>query len=351
MKKKRKKLIFIMNLILAMILCCSCSKGYLGDYSGQMNESVSDGVMNGDLIPGESYKGEAYDEGEIYDGGEYAEKETPDNSSGSEVSANRKIITKIYMRAETKEFDALTEKLLREVKSAGGYIESSSVSGNGYYNGSRNNRYATYVVRVPSEQSEGFTKFVADNSVVTNKEIDTDDVTLKYVDMESRIAALKTEQKTLENLLANAESMADVIQIQDRLTEVIYEIESYQSQLRTYDNLIDYTTITLNISEVERAAVVEEQTIWEEIATKFEENLEDIGIMAKGLFIWLLSSSPYLLIAAILIAVIARSARGLRMREQKRRENGTEDSKRQQRKLFGRRAKETTENVDEQKEK
>lgn len=188
------------------------------------------------------------------------------------------------------------------MQKVGGYIEASSVSGNRFeYN---DNRYANLTVRVPAEKSTAFTKFISENSTITRKEITTEDVTLSYVDMESRVSALETEKATLERLLADATSMADVISIQDRLTDVIYEIESYKSKLKTYDNLIDFTTITLHINEVERVDIVEEQTVWQEIKTNLGRGFEDVGQGCVRFFVFIISSIPYILIIAAYSVVL-----------------------------------------------
>ena len=81
-------------------------------------------------------------------------------------------------------------KLEDEIKTLGGYIENSSVLGNSYEE--KDNRRANLVVRVPSKKSADLTKFVSDNSTVTNKEVNTEDVTLSYVYMQSRVKALTT---------------------------------------------------------------------------------------------------------------------------------------------------------------
>ena len=117
------------------------------------------------------------------------------------------------------------------------------------------------------------------------------------------MTALETEKASLEKLLAAAETLEDIIKIQDRLTDVIYEIESYQSQLRTYDNLIDFTTITIYISEVEKVSVVEEQTVWQEIGTKLSNNFSDIGDGAVAIFVFLVSNIPYLVILGVVAGV------------------------------------------------
>lgn len=236
--------------------------------------------------------------------GEYGNTGFTDGAPEETVSTNRKIIERVFLNVETREFDDLIAKINQEISKAGGYVERSNVSGNSYYYDG--NRYAELTIRVPSEKSDGFSEFVSQNSTVTSKEITTDDVTLSYIDAESRVKALETEKASLENLLAKAETLEDIIKIQDRLTDVIYEIESYQSQLRTYDNLIDYTTITIYISEVEKVSVVEEQTVWQEIGTKLSNNFSDIGDGAVAVFVFLVSNVPYIAILGAVAFVIVK---------------------------------------------
>lgn len=218
------------------------------------------------------------------------------------VTDTRKIIETINYSVQTKTFDALVSSLEERALSVGGYIEQSDVSGNAYeYD---NTRYATYVFRIPSDEVVEFTNYVSENSTVTNKSITTEDVTLDYVDTESRIKALKSEKKSLEQLLESAKSVSEVIEIRDMLTEVIYEIETYESQLRTYDNLIDYTSITIDISEVEYTSVVEKQTTWERIGTNLVDNLRGIWNFLVELFVFVVSSLPYLLLISVIAVVV-----------------------------------------------
>ena len=294
MKTKIFKIVSICLVVftmLGLLAGCGASKSEMDvDYGGAMNG------ITGDFME------DSYESNDVV-----SKEEVSTESSGSDnesVSTNRKIIERIYFSVQTKEFDTLMSKLEDEIKTLGGYIENSSVSGNSYEE--KGNRRANLVVRVPSKKSADLTAFVSENSTVTNKEVNTEDVTLSYVDMQSRVKALTTEKETLERLLAGATSMADVIAIQDRLTDVIYEIESYESKLRTYDNLIEYTTVTIRISEVERVQVVEEQTMWQEIASDFKENMEDIGHGCKRLFIAIVGGFPYIVIngAIIFIAIV-----------------------------------------------
>ena len=313
--KRNVKQIVAMVTLLIFIACtfAGCSSASDGIGNGSANQKSESAMEIGDVLDYDSSSNEGETTGST-------------ESTDVDVAQNRKIIEKVYLHVQTKEFDSLMEKLDEEIQKVGGYIEASSVSGNNYeYD---DNRYAEMTARVPSEKSDEFTKFVSENSTITNKEITTEDVTLSYVDMESRVSALETEKETLERLLAAATSMEDVIKVQDRLTEVIYEIESYKSQLKTYDNLIDFTTITIRINEVERVDIVEEQTVWQEIGTNLKRGFENVGNAFVRFFVFVVSSIPYLLMiaayAVVVVAIVVVFVRCKRKKKAKKQEEKTE---------------------------
>ena len=84
---------------------------------------------------------------------------------------NRKIIEYTTLHVQTKTFDTLLDGISQQIAQCGGYVESSEIAGNDYR--SSGNRYATLVVRVPSETSSEFSSYVSDNSTVTHREIRT----------------------------------------------------------------------------------------------------------------------------------------------------------------------------------
>lgn len=258
--------------------------------------SASDKAASESLNSADNYGG--YTEDYLETGDSLSESSQESES----VKNNRKIIETITYSVQTKTFDDLVKKLEDNAIELGGYIESSDVSGNTYDDNSP--RYASYVFRIPSDKVDEFTITVSDNSTVTNKTVNTDDVTLQYVDIESRLNALESEKKALEDLLKNAESTADIIEIRDMLTEVIYEIESNKSQLRTYDSLIDFTSVTVDISETEHPEIVEKQTVWQEIASNLSENFRGVWEFLVNSFVFIVSSIPFLLLFGAYILVI-----------------------------------------------
>lgn len=223
-------------------------------------------------------------------------------TSDSVAATDQKLIKRVNIDAETEDLQALLPQLTNKISELGGYIESQEL-----YNGSQ---YASYrsrsinmTVRIPADRLSDFTDQVEGVSNVVNYSETTDDVTLQYVDTESRVKALEVEQDRLLELLAKAENMTDLLEIESRLTEVRYELESYASQLRTLQNQVSYATVYLYINQVKVYTEVEPQTVWQRIGSGFSENLRDIGENLTDFFVWITVYSPQLLFWAAVIAV------------------------------------------------
>ena len=142
----------------------------------------------------------------------------------------------------------------------------------------------------------------------------TEDVTLQYVDTESRVNALKTEQTRLLELLSQADNMTDLLEIESRLTDVRDELERYASRLKVLENRVDYATVNLSISEVKEYTPVEEPTLWERISKGFRDNLEGVGDDLLDVLVWFIVSLPYLVVFAVVITIIVRVVKRIRRR-------------------------------------
>ena len=230
-------------------------------------------------------------------------------SSGSDTTMvlpeNRKWIVTVNLSAETEDLDAMTQALEEKITDLGGYVEDQTVyNGSAYAN--RRYRSASMTVRIPAEDVDKFTEEVAGISNVVSQQKNLEDITLQYVDTESRLTALETEQTRLLELLEQAETTADLLEIEARLSEVRYQLESAASQLRLYDNQVDYATIYLSIEEVQEYTPVEEPNLWERIRDGFVGSLQGLGNGALDLVVWIIVSSPYLIVlgAGITLVVV-----------------------------------------------
>lgn len=214
---------------------------------------------------------------------------------------NEKIIKTVELHAQTKDYTAYINGVTASVNSLGGYVEKSSTDlGNG---SSTYNRNAMLIVRIPTEKLDEFLVKAGENGKITSITEQQQNVTLEYVDIESRISAFKTERDTLTKLLAEAASLENVLAIQERLSEVNYEIENYTAQLRVLENRVSYSTVTMNIWEVERVTE-EEPSLWTQIKDRFSDNLDDMADMLRNLVIDIVGGIPVILPVAV-IAVVA----------------------------------------------
>ncbi|MCR4686083.1 MAG: DUF4349 domain-containing protein [Lachnospiraceae bacterium] len=263
---------------------------------------------------GADYAYEAYPEyEEYYDeaGYEMADAEKGEVNLGNadlEItsSQNRKLIQRVSLSVETDQFDTFMTQLDEQIAALGGYIEYEYSYNGSSYSTYNQVRSASITVRIPDDKVSDFVSNVSGIGNVVSKTTSAEDVTLQYVDTESRKAMYLAQQESLLALLEKAETVEDIAYLTEQLAQVRYNIESMESQLRTYDNLVDYATVDLEISEVEVYTPVApvEQTTWERITTGFKASMDDVISGLKNFFINMLINAPYILRTLIILAII-----------------------------------------------
>lgn len=273
-----------------------------------------------EIVPMDAGDGQGTEVGTAAEAGETEsgmENVVEGGDSVQEISSERKLIKTVNMSVETTEFDKFTAGVKSETEQIGGYVENSEMrsTANDY-----SERWANFTLRIPSDKLDEFVSRIGEDANVTYTNESTEDVTLSYVDMESHLKALRTEQETLLSMLEKAESLEDILKIQSQLTEVRYQIESYESRLRTYDNLIDYSTVCLDVSEVTRETSAAGTTFGERVKTRFNDNVYRIGQGFRNFAIAFLGAIPILIVLAVAAAAAFLIFRKVRKGRRNRRE-------------------------------
>ena len=148
-----------------------------------------------------------------------------------QASTSPKIIYTANLTLESKDYDTARAALDAALNDAGGYLESSSE-----YSDVGSSRSVNLTFRVPEENYQSFLDAVAQAGNVTYKSQQADDVTIQYMDVETRLANLEAQRTRLQELQAQADNLSDLLQIETSLTDVQSQIESWQSQLDWYSN-------------------------------------------------------------------------------------------------------------------
>ena len=217
------------------------------------------------------------------------------------VNTEQKLIKTVNMSAETTEFDTLVADVRAKTESAGGYVENSDVGGD---YGMDMTRYAYLVLRIPADKLDDFVGEVKNASNVRSFGESTEDVTLQYTDLDTHIKALREELNALFSMMEQATSMEDILAIQSQITEVRYEIENYESQLRVYDNQVTYSTVYLDLYEVNRESSTAGTTFGERVKIKFNDNLYQMGQGFQNFMVGLLGGLPILLPIVVICVVV-----------------------------------------------
>jgi len=233
---------------------------------------------------------------------EYMPEDGSSNKDSVDPNKGRKLIRNVSLDVETKEYDKLLVNLENEINAMGGYMESFNSYNGGYYD--KSGRNADIVARIPAAKLDDFVNKVGEEANITNRSESVEDVTLRYVDMDAHKKMLQEEQERLLELLETAGSLEDIIVIESRLSEVRYQIESMESQLRTMDNQVDYSTVRIGINEVKELTPVVEKSTWDRISEGFTKSLKDIGNGFVEFFIGFIIYLPYIILMLAFALII-----------------------------------------------
>ena len=255
-----------------------------------------------------------------YDEGDYVSEAPADPGTGTAISnevnvdpeKGRLLIRTVTMSTETKTIDQVKADVESQIKSLGGYIENSSMSGTGK---NRDLRMLYYTIRIPADKLDTLIATVGNSCTVLSSSENTTDVTLEYVDTKARVDSLRVEYEQLMTLLSEAKDLDNIIILQNRLSEVRYQIESAESRIRVLENQVQYATLNLQIAEVLEETPIEEPhivTYGEKVGEQFKDMWEGTVTFFQNFLLGLIAAIPFLVfmgIVAVIVLVIVFSAR------------------------------------------
>ncbi len=249
------------------------ASGADGDFMGSKAESAANGVM------------------------------TPGGSGAPAPIADvlgRQVIRNGSVDLIVESVDESFEQVRGVVEQAGGYLASSSFSGRD------ESQRARMTVRIPAEK---FDQVVADlrNLAIEVGSISTSsqDVTEEFTDLEASLRNLRAIETQYLTLLGEADNIGDILQVQDRLNGVRYELERVQGRLNLIENQTSLATLEIALFPESAPMTVEDQTGFRaDVREAWDSSVDFVSAAGTGLVVALVWSwwlIPFLLVGALLV--------------------------------------------------
>ena len=298
---KRNRL--LLPLALLLLLTCACSGGNSSAASSAGEEAAPEAMAPMEATVADQRLN-------------FSESESAAGKSRVYSDENAKLIRRASARLQTDDLSAAEAALNALVVEQGGYYESAAVEGGGYYD--RNAaRYGSYVIRVPRQAYDTFLSGVDGVGYVVSLNQSSEEIGEVYFDTEARLRTQQTKQTRLLALLEQAATMEDIIDLENALSEVEYQIEQYSTELRRYDSLVDYATIGVELYEVRRLSdgAGTADRLGTRISTALSEGAQGAGEALGNVIVW----CAYHLIALLVLAAAAAVVLAVCLRRRKKR--------------------------------
>lgn len=315
--KKQKLLALVLAVTMLVLALAGCAKSasYDMDYNTAAQGSMkTEAIAEAPMAPMTDYEEVAAEEpaDAPYDtvttaDAAVSEEQAPQADVSSDFAA--KIIYSASLQLQTTEFDKTVQTLDQQVKSFGGFVERSDISGDVTYNSDGTtsvvNRYGYYTLRVPCDRFEEFLSQLGGLGNVIYSSKNAENVTSRYTDYEARLESLRTQEERLLDMLAKSEDVETLIALEQRLADVRYETESIERNLRNLDMQIGYSTVDVTVEEVEiytpTAPVT--RTFSEKLSDAFSDGWRGFTRGLQGFALGLAEAAPALILLAIFVVV------------------------------------------------
>jgi hypothetical protein len=283
-----KKIITISILLTALLLTLGCSRGSSMSGGLTSSQSVASAYETAYFDSEEiAYNVERRREAQVADG----DSNPADSISADLSNTERKLVKRATIRIRVENLDATDASVTELMRKYDAYSASTNLEEN----------YYSYILRVPSPLYDVFLAEMNGLGRQLRRSENTEDVTLRYYDLEGRLATKRELLKTYQSYLTRANDIEEVLSVEARIADLQSDIEGTGMQLRNLANRVDYATIELHVFGPVNSAPNRGETFGEQIKELFGNLgsfLSAIAIIIIGIVVY---GIPIILFAALLI--------------------------------------------------
>lgn len=175
------------------------------------------------------------------------------------ATAGRKLVKTANLSIQVKELASAITSAESLAASLGGYISASRAGED----------WASLTLRIPQESFDKALETLGPLGKVLNRSVNAEDVTLQFYDLEGRLKTKKDLAETFRAYLRRANTISDILAVEERLADLEAEIDGTGKQLKGLTDLIDFATISLELSIPASQSSVHREGLGEKLARLF----------------------------------------------------------------------------------
>lgn len=166
----------------------------------------------------------------------------------SGIAAERIVIKDATLEIIVKDPPKSLDTISKLADQMGGYVVSANLWQNRLASGAEIPR-ASVTIRVPAERlDEAIERIEAESDrIPQNKNVNSQDVTREYTDLQSRLRNLEAAEAQLAEIMAEARKTDEVLQVYEQLTRVREQIEVIKGQIQYYEQSARLSSIKVEI--------------------------------------------------------------------------------------------------------
>ena len=315
--KKWIKAFSSMALVIALGACGSSSSGstahqsYASDTTSYAAEEAAYGISNG-YYPGETADYEAA-----------AREDEKGESETAPAITGEKLVYTGSMTIETLNYEETVKAGKERIAAYQGIVQDKNEwdgDKSWYYTDGRartSNRTLSMTVRIPTEKFDAFMNDMEGTGKMTNRSENVQNISRQYSDNAMEIEALEKQQERLLQMMEAATTVEDMIMVEERLSQVQTELNQKKSRQSTMDTDVQYSTIYLNVNEVQKYTPADTgiriDGFWEDLQETFQESWISFVYFLEQLALTIVRLLPFILLILAVAAIIAlvRKSKGL----------------------------------------
>lgn len=207
---------------------------------------------------------------------------------------NQKIIYNADLMTVAENLNSFSKDVNSKVNEYKGYIEREEIM----------EQNSIISVKIPTNRFNEFIAYVESISKLKNKRISSQNITDSYVDNDSRLKNLKAQENQILEIYKKANTVEDILKVQNELYRIRGEIESLEGRKKLWDNQLEYAAITISVEKLQSIStksvgIISINEFFKSIKSGFVNSSLWIVLSMQKLIIFLVSNVLYIVIISL----------------------------------------------------